>query len=122
MKLIGDFCHLLDYKNLNDSFTATIKLDRSHIVFKGHFPGHPVTPGVIQIQLVHELLEFHLKRSVNLLTIDECKFLHVLDPESTSQLNVNIELHKKNGQIKIKGDGRIDGHVFFKISSMYELS
>ena len=39
------------------SFTAQILLNKDHDIFKGHFPGNPVTPGVCMMQIVKELTE-----------------------------------------------------------------
>ena len=39
----------------------SITIDQGHDIYKGHFPGFPVTPGVVEIEIVKELMECHLK-------------------------------------------------------------
>ena len=59
--LINDFFQIQNIDSLPNSIEAKIELNASHQIFDGHFPNNPITPGVIQLQIVKELLEFHLK-------------------------------------------------------------
>lgn len=102
-------------------FSAMIKLNPVHIVFSGHFPGHPVTPGVIQMQIVHELLEEYVCQPLKLNTMDRCKFLKILNPEETDRLVVSAEWSKINGLLQVKARGESNALVFFKMEAVYRL-
>ena len=45
-----------------EGISAQIKLNPKHEIFKGHFPGKPIMPGVCMIQIIKELTERSLGR------------------------------------------------------------
>jgi 3-hydroxyacyl-[acyl-carrier-protein] dehydratase len=101
-------------------FITTIELQPGHIIYSGHFPGHPVTPGVIQMQIVHELLEKHFCKNLKLITMSRCKFLKILNPKETSQIAVHIEFNRTNELLNIKAWGENGTDIFFKLNSVYQ--
>ena len=120
MKLINDFFEVLGTSDSEVGFITTIKLNPGHIVYSGHFPGHPVTPGVIQMQIVHELLEKYFCKNLRLITMIRCKFLKILNPNETPKIVVHIELSKTNELLNIKAWGENGTDIFFKLSSVYQ--
>ncbi len=120
MKLINDFFEVLETSVSEVGFITTIKLNPGHIVYSGHFPGHPVTPGVIQLQIVHELIEKYFHRDLKLITMHQCKFLKILNPNETSQIVVHIELNSKDELLNIKARGENGTGIFFKLNSVYQ--
>lgn len=106
----------------NTGFITTIELKPKHIIYQGHFPGHPVTPGVIQLQIVHELLEKHLDKELKLISVAQCKFLKILDPIETPQLFIHARLNRVNEFLNVKARGENETGVFFKLDSVYQVS
>lgn len=100
-------------------FSARVRLNPDHPVYAVHFPGQPVTPGVMLVKLVHELLEQHLNRRLRLLSITQCKFLNMLVPNRTPQMLVHVDVAETGGHIDCKARGEFDGVVFFKLDSVY---
>lgn len=89
-----------------------IELNPYHIVYTGHFPGHPVTPAVVQMQIVHELLEDLLGKKLKLIAMPQCKFLNILDPIETPQIAVHIEIKKIDELLNIKARSENGTDVF----------
>ena len=118
MKLINDFFEVIEYSETEVGFRAAIKLNPNHIVYSGHFPGHPVTPGVIQIQIVHELLEKHFGRKLKLETMSNCKFLKVLNPVETVKIVIHVELKEKEEIINVKAWSKNGSDIYFKLNSI----
>jgi len=104
------------------NFITVIEFNPDHIVYAGHFPGHPVTPGVIQLQIVHELLEKYFCKDLNLITMTQCKFLKILNPNKTSQLVVHIEYNWTDELLNVNARGEKDTDTFFKLNSVYKLA
>lgn len=57
-----------------------IRLQPEHTIYKAHFPGEPITPGVCVIQIAKELLEEHLQRPLAIKAVKNVKFLAVVSP------------------------------------------
>ena len=59
--LLKDFYTLAELdKSDTENLKAIIDLNKDHEVYKGHFPGNPVVPGVCLTQLIKEVMETYL--------------------------------------------------------------
>jgi 3-hydroxyacyl-[acyl-carrier-protein] dehydratase len=119
MKLLNNLFEIVEISGNGSSFSATIKIFPDHIVYKGHFPGYPVTPGVILLQIVHELLEGQLKRTIRLLEMPSCKFLKVVNPDKETRVLLSMNINLKDNTLHAKALGAIDSEVFLKLSAVY---
>lgn len=62
------------------SVSYDIRLQPDHTIYRAHFPGEPITPGVCVIQMAKELLEDHLHRPLAIKAVKNVKFLAVISP------------------------------------------
>lgn len=58
-----------------------------HPVFAGHFPGHPIVPGVMLLDWVHAAIESRLGHSVTCLM--DAKFLSPAKPDEMLELSLD---------------------------------
>ena len=119
MKLIDGLFEVIESSVVEAGFITTIKLNAGHIVYSGHFPGHPVTPGVIQMQIVHELAENHFQEELKLLSISQCKFLKILNPVEAPVIAIQIEFTRTDELLHIKASGEDGTCIFFKLTADY---
>ena len=122
MKLKDDFFQILTTTIADDGLSSIVRLNSDHIIYQGHFPGHPITPGVIQLQIIHELLEEHLGIKIKLMNISNCKFLNVLDPVIDSSFELDCRLQKSGDLIAIKAIGKSGSNTIIKLESVYAFS
>jgi 3-hydroxyacyl-[acyl-carrier-protein] dehydratase len=115
--------HLLftftDLQAKGDKLKTTIKLNAEHSIFKGHFPGQPVLPGVCMMQMVKEVTEVYIDKKIRLQKARELKFLSFIDP--TEHISIQMELSVKRVNDEIKVDARLlnDTTLFFKFSGLF---
>lgn len=86
-------------------------------LFQGHFPGHPIFPGVLIIEamaqaagtlVVHSLGSEAENKLVYFMTIDEARFRRPIKPGDQVLLYVKIE--RNRGAVwKFKGEAKVDG-------------
>lgn len=119
MKLLCELYKIQEIETTEDTIEVSIVLNPEHIVYSGHFPGHPVTPGVVQLQMVHELLERHFERKLVLVEMPVCKFLTILNPSVTPELEIQIEFEWVGDLLKVQARGQNDSALFFKFSACY---
>ncbi|HIP31505.1 MAG TPA: 3-hydroxyacyl-ACP dehydratase [Crocinitomicaceae bacterium] len=93
-----DFYTLNKVTENEDSTSYTITINKNHPIFKGHFPGNPVTPGVAQMDIVKELVAKHLQKEVSMEEMPSCKFLAVLNPETNADVDVILKFSKEDAQ------------------------
>lgn len=96
-----------------------LKINKNHEVFDGHFPGRPVTPGVILMQLFKEDAERRCGHSLNLQQAKNIKFMAVVDPNQDPYLILDYSLSKQDDQFSLNGLAKTDGRTSLKIIALY---
>lgn len=85
-----DFYHIHDKQITENDCHVSFYLDPWHIIFKGHFPGKPVLPGVCMIQIIKEVFLNAKGLNAVLKTIQQVKFLEVIVPDDQTLLQLNM--------------------------------
>ena len=114
------------FYSIKDSITTTdtkcfhVKLNANHIIFDGHFPNNPITPGVVQIDLVKEVLKLTLDADLQLIKMSNCKFMSILNPNTTPEVEVSFKITELEGnEIKLVGNIKDKEQIYLKISAIY---
>ncbi len=120
--LINDFFQVLESEQVDNSLVSLIKINAQHSIFDGHFPNNPVTPGVVQLQMVKELMEDHFGNKLALKEMGRCKFMAVLDPNQDAEIEIKINFSMNElQQIKLsaQGSSKKENQTFFKFNALY---
>lgn len=103
-----------------DTLHVKIRLNENHDVFKGHFPGNPVTPGVCMIQTIKELAQNHVKCSLFLKSISNVKFTALINPNINPELILELSIIKENNTFKVKNITKFtDGTIALKCNGIF---
>jgi 3-hydroxyacyl-[acyl-carrier-protein] dehydratase len=78
-------------------FISVIELDPGHPVFEGHFPGNPVLPGVCTVQIIRELLEQSVQKSLRMTKAGNIKYLGFVNPFSMPLLTFQVQIKPAEG-------------------------
>lgn len=118
--ILTDFYTLQSYEKAdNGSFTANILLNRDHDIFKGHFPGNPVTPGVCMMQIIKELAEEFIGRKLFLKTASNVKFMAIINPFETPELKMILDITENETEVKVKNTTSFGETIALKMSVNY---
>jgi 3-hydroxyacyl-[acyl-carrier-protein] dehydratase len=91
MKLLGDFYTIKQASGGEGAgFEYIISLNKEHFIFKAHFPGSPIMPGVCVIQICKELLEQRIGETLFLQKILNVKFLSAINPTVVTTIQVSF--------------------------------
>ncbi|MBQ9192207.1 MAG: hypothetical protein IJ156_00615 [Bacteroidales bacterium] len=74
----------------SDAGGATVRLLPESPVYKGHFHGYPITPGVCLVQMALELIGEKEGRPVSLAAARNIKFTSPVMPDAVTQLRFNL--------------------------------
>ena len=106
----------------NDSeIQAQISLNPTHDIFKGHFPGNPIMPGVCMMQVIKELTEGVLKLEPFLQTSTNIKFMAKINPELNPDLVLKIDFTEEDGIIKLKNNTFFGETLALKLNAKYKI-
>ncbi len=103
--------------------TYAIDFVTDSVIYKAHFPGHPITPGVCIIQIATELLSDLLGEELTLVKVKNAKFLVVIDPQETPSVSYNfsgIAIDESESTIKASVTVTSADVVFTKLSLIYK--
>jgi 3-hydroxyacyl-[acyl-carrier-protein] dehydratase len=112
--LIKDFYTIdsCSYSQDNNNISANITINPNHDVYNGHFPGQPVVPGVIQLQILRELCEKEFNKPLSITGSSVIKYINMIIPDKNPKLAIDIAIKEADGTYKI--DGKIlDGDTVF---------
>ncbi len=115
MILEGDFYTVVNPVMEADKIQATLKINPDHRIFKGHFPGQPVVPGVCMMQIVKELLEKTTGKAVRLHNGHDLKFLSVIDPRINNMVNAEA-----NYVVHASGDINVTARLFYNETTFFK--
>ena len=81
-----------------------IILNPDHLIYKAHFPGQPVTPGVCILQILQELLSMEEGKQLFIKNIKNAKFISMMSPVADSRVSVLFTLvEAQEGGVKAQG-------------------
>lgn len=120
--VLRDFYKILSEEKISDSkYTITILVNEKHEVFKGHFPGNPIMPGVCMIQIIKELTEKITQQTLMIQTLSNVKFMALINPESTPELRLELDIATtEENLVKVKNTTYFNDTVALKLSNVYK--
>ena len=69
----------------------TITIDRNHPSIAGHFPGHPVVPGVVMLGEVMNAIREMIKENIEFVGMPSAKFMSPLNPGEPFMVKLDQE-------------------------------
>jgi 3-hydroxyacyl-[acyl-carrier-protein] dehydratase len=120
--LLKDFYTIVELDSSDkENIKAIIDLNKDHEVYKGHFPGNPVVPGVCLTQLIKEVVEKAENKELNLVYADNIKFMAVVNPEINNRLQIDLKVKYDTEQnlIKVNSVTHFNDQVFYKFKGNF---
>ncbi len=117
--LKNDFYTTLDANHGDNEYNCLIVFNAGHSIFAGHFPGHPVVPGVCMMEIVKELMQGILNKPLMLSNAGNVKFLQLITPDI--QPTISITWKEQEGGYKVNASFKNDAAMLFKMDGNYAI-
>lgn len=117
--LLKDFYTVNSLDVAESKVAANITINKDHEVFKGHFPGNPVTPGVCMMQIIKELTEQVVEEKLFMQSSSNIKFMAIINPEVNPDLNITLDINKTDTGFKVKNVTKFEDTVALKLTSNF---
>lgn len=115
---LQDKMFVIEQSNDND---VMLKLNAEHLIYKAHFPGNPITPGVCLIQIITELLQLRLQELLALSKIVNLKFVEPVSPITYPTIAVSFsQVSETDSEVKAKGIIQSGERVLTKFSLVFD--
>lgn len=92
MKLENNYYELISMHSDGMSGVFNLVLRPDCEVYRGHFPGNPVCPGVCNIQTIKECAERLAGKRLHIGSIRRCRLTSVATPSTCPEIAVKINL------------------------------
>lgn len=100
-----------------NAWSVTLKLNPKHALYEGHFPEHPVVPGVCMLQFIKECVEKNREQSLQYAKIVSCKFLSALNPVDAPTLILELTIKQsEDGKLQLLVEGKTGGEAVESIA------
>jgi 3-hydroxyacyl-[acyl-carrier-protein] dehydratase len=73
-----------------NTIVTQLSVPREHPSLPGHFPGHPIVPGVVLLDLVFAAIRAELGPATSLQSIVSTKFTRAVEPEMRIDLEIKF--------------------------------
>jgi len=118
--LLNNLYTIQSVTELEKSIQASVILRADHAIFKGHFPGQPVLPGVCMLEMISEIIGTRLKTGLRIKSAPLIKFLYMIDPEKDPLIHFEIKYEITSDGTSVQGSIFSDSRVFMKFQMMLE--
>ncbi len=103
--LLDEYYIIRDRESCENHYEYGIELNPDSDIFKGHFPGNPISPGVCGIRIVAECSSEILGQRLEFVSIDKCRFFSVIRPDENRYLVADITVKEmKDGLYFVKAE------------------
>ncbi|MDN3723346.1 3-hydroxyacyl-ACP dehydratase [Aequorivita sp. SDUM287046] len=119
--LIEGLYKVTAYEKTAEGILAMVHLNKDHAIFKGHFPGNPVMPGVCMIQIIKELTEEATGKNLFLAVSSNIKFMAIINPDKNPDLKISIDISEDNGEVRVKNTTTFDETVALKLNAIFKI-
>ena len=119
--LLKDFYQVISLKKKEHLHEAVILVNEKHDIFKGHFPGNPIMPGVCMMQIIKELTEEITGVTLVMKSLSNVKFMALINPEVTPELRLELDIATtEDNLIKVKNISYFNDTTALKLTSVYK--
>ncbi len=119
--MLKGFYRVIEQQSTEKGFRNVVELNKEHPIYKAHFPGNPITPGVCISHICQELIAGYYHTPLRILSAKNIKFLNVLNPEEHPRVEFIAECEQTEELIKAMITVSDAGTLFAKISVLYVL-
>lgn len=108
---------IIDEDKVN--YTFEIMINNKHDIFKGHFPGNPVMPGVCMMQIIKEITQSIVGQKLFMEKCSNVKFLALINPDTNPNLTLELKITELDGIIKVRNTSKFNDTVALRLSAQY---
>jgi 3-hydroxyacyl-[acyl-carrier-protein] dehydratase len=112
--LLNELYTIQTLMETQNGIQATILLRADHAIFKGHFPGQPVLPGVCMMEMIAEITGNYLKKQFRISGGPLIKFLHMIDPGQNPLISLEIKYQTTFSHTTTSGKIYFGTSIFMK--------
>jgi len=124
MKIMSEpYFHIEHLEAGDTNVRAEIVFPPSHPLYGGHFPGRPVVPGVVVLEVMRALLRQSWNMDPRIRTARALKFLQPMLPSGQDRYIVQVDVTgRSEGRLVLNAEFRLGDHVCTRLRDLEYLA
>ncbi len=98
------FYQIEDTQRIVDQVQVAVQVNPEHPIYKGHFPGHPITPGAMLVRMAIEVVSAQCGLASDANEVKNVKFLHPHYPQEQEHLSFWFNASSRPVEVTIRQD------------------
>ena len=95
-------------------FGHALRFDETHAVFAAHFPGNPIVPGAVLVDVMRAVATDILGVEAQVVMVKNAKFITVIVPQSSVELKVKTSYTTSGEDYLFKSVIADEGKIYAK--------
>ena len=117
MKLLDSLYSIVSESAGDSCHSYLIRLNADHFIYRAHFPGEPITPGVCIMQTALELTSLACGLELELSNVKHIKFLKVISPNEVKLITYSLsKLLVEEDEVKVQVSVGVEEEIYAKLS------
>lgn len=117
MKLLDSLYSIVSESAGDSCHSYLIQLNADHFIYRAHFPGEPITPGVCIMQTALELTSLACGLELELSNVKNIKFLKVISPNEVKLITYSLsKLLVEEDEVKVQVSVGVEEEIYAKLS------
>ena len=112
-----DFYKIDSCEKTDSGYIFNVSLMPDSEVYKGHFPGQPVAPGVCLMQMMKECYEYAACTVTKLEKIKLCRFVRLVEPSKVKDVQIQVDAVESDGLVSIQASIFRNAEVFVSLKA-----
>jgi 3-hydroxyacyl-[acyl-carrier-protein] dehydratase len=116
---LEQFYNIVHTEKNENILLAQVKLVIDHPIYKGHFPDQPVLPGIMQIEMIADLINHELNTQYQLKKASNIKYLNMIIPNNETivfEIKYSVQ---EDGDLKVNCVIKDENTIFTKFSGFF---
>lgn len=102
MVLENSYFTVLERSDVEGGVRFRVRMEEGHEVYRGHFPGNPVSPGVCNMQMVRECAEMVSGVRLRFVKIGQYRLMGVIAPGRYPEVEVTVAMSEAGGEWELR--------------------
>ncbi len=117
--LLNGFYEIISQTENDGELITSVHFNSRHEIYKAHFPGNPITPGVCIVQILKNIVCEKFEKDMVFSPVTNIKFLNVINPEETPEVDFNVKYTLVDEKVKVNVTVADSAKIYTKLSGYF---
>jgi len=117
--LLNGFFEIISQTENDGELITSVHFNSGHEIYKAHFPGNPITPGVCIVEILKNIVCTKFEKDFVFSPVTNIKFLNVINPEDTPDVDFNVKYTLEDEKVKVNVTVTDNEKTFTKLNGYF---